>query len=282
MGIVTGTQVVGVVTSGGVYKRFQSIAGQQPTAEFATLAIDAALDALPATGKNIADLSAGLLLYAQKHLQGGTRTTGAAHRKFTIAEGVIVPRQLAVSHLGDASLSYDVIVLYDGSNDPIVVTDSVALPSDATESRFTIGTVKLGNVTLDHIRSLEIDFGLNAVTEGADSEVWDRFCSIETIAPAVTLRGVDIEWLKAANIPLTGKEGTHANSIIYLRKRDQGGTFVADGTAEHIKFTADGLITIGDVFSGSGSSAGEASVRMDLEYDGSNAPLTVDTTSEIA
>lgn len=281
LGINTGTQVVGTVTSGGIYRRFQSVVGQAPTAEFGTLAIASALTTLPSTGKSIADLADGLSMYIQKHLIGGTRTAGSTHRKYVATAGIIVPRRLTVSHGGDASLSYDVIVLYDGSNDPLVFTDEVALPEDVGEERFTLGPVSLGDVTLDHLRQFEIDFGLNAVTEGADSEIWDRYVSLETIEPSLTLRGIDPEWVKAANIPLIGKSGTHANSTAYLRKRDHGGTFVADVTAEHVKFTADGLITIEEAASGSGSGAVETSARMDLEYDGTNAPLVVVAASAI-
>lgn len=282
LGTRTGEEVRNEPTSGEIYARFQSLVAQKPGAEFTTLNIAAALDACGLTGVDIGGLAAGLNLYAQKHVEGGTRAGAASHRKYTIKDGILVPRVLSVDHQGDATLRYEAVAIYDGANDPIVIADSQSLPGGLTDAqRFTIGPVTIESVSLAQVRRFELDFGLQVVSEGADSDIWDTFISIESIQPQITLRGIDVEWLKSTNIPLLGKAVTHTNTAIYLRKRAAGGTFVADGTAEHIKFTAAGLATIDTPFEADGNDAGETSLTLPLKYDGVNVPLVINTTSAI-
>ena len=280
--INTGTEVRGDALSGEVYNRFQSQVAQKPGASFTTLNIAAALAESALSGVSIAALTAGFTMWAQKHAEGGSREGTLSHRKYVFNEGLIVPRTLSVDHQGDASISYDVIATYDGTNDPVVITDSQTLTTGLADAeRFTMGPVTIESVTIAQVRSFEIDFGINAVTEGADSEVWDRYAHIVSINPTITLRGIDVEWLKAANIPLAGLNATHANTKIYLRKRAAGGTFVTDVTAEHVKFTAAGLVYVDGAMDASGNEAAEVSLTMPLKYDGTLAPLVITTASAI-
>ena len=85
----------------------------------------------------------------------------------------------------------------------------------------------------------------------------------------------------SAKIPLTGLKVTHANTAFYLRKRAIGSTFVANGTAQHIKFTAEGLATIDNAMQVSGDEPSSTTLTMPLHYDGTNAPLVIDTASAI-
>ena len=216
----TGSTVKGEPTAGSVYPSFQSMTAQQPGASFDTLHVAAALDACGLQGLSIASLTGGFNLYAQKHAEGGTRAGSGAHRQYVFNEGLVVPRSLSVDHQGDATISYDVIATYDGTNDPVVINDSVSLPtSGSDDERFTLGPVSIESVTIDHLKSLQIEFGIEVNSEGADSEVWPRFASITSVSPKITLRGVDVEWLKSANVPLAGKAATHANTTVFLRKR---------------------------------------------------------------
>jgi len=279
----TGTEVRGETSSGELYPRIQSTVAQKPTASWSTRSIAAALTAVPVLGKKIADLTGGLKLYVQQHADGGTRTAGAAHKLFQILEGLIFHTNLSVEHQGDALINSTALITYDGTNNPIIPSEAVALPAGLTDSeRFSLGPVTINGVALSALRSVELAFGINAVSEGSDGEVWDRFSSIRTIVPVLTLRGIDPDWFKAAGaIPLVGGPGTHANTIIYLRKRIDGGTFVADGTAQHIKMTAAGLAFIETPMEVSGSDSSETSLVMPLQFDGTNAPVIINTASAI-
>jgi hypothetical protein len=278
--VATGTEARGEAASDEVYPQIQSIVAQKPSAGFTTLAIAAALDAVGLLGVNIADLTGLLVCYARKHKDGGTREPGAAHRSYTINNGILIPRTLSCEHQGDATLTYEALVTYDGTNEPVIVADSVTLPvGTANDERFSLGPVTIGGVTITSVRSLQIDFGINAVTEGADSDIWDTLVSIRNIKPTITLRGIELAWFHASGIPLTAKVATHLNTQIILRKRAAGGTFVVPETAEHISFTAAGMAYIDAPMNATGEEPGEVSLMMPLIYDGTNDPVVIDTTA---
>jgi hypothetical protein len=250
-------------------------------ATFRCVCLQDVLDEIGLSGQIIS--GAGMMLYGQAADEGATFKAGANHRQYNVNDGIVYPRRLTCDHQGDAEIEFEVVTRYDGSNDPITESDSVSLPTAATDNEsFTLGSATVGNVTIGQITRLEIDFGIMARSIGADSDIWDTHSSIRAIEPKITLTGTDIEWLKSTNIPRTGQVATHANSIIYLRKRSTGATgFVANGTSEHIKFTADGFAVIENVFDDQDDDPAEVSLELTCRYDGTNAPITVDTTSAI-
>ena len=278
--VQTGTQTRGEAADGAVYPRTQSIVGQNPGASFTTLAIAAALDAVGPTG--LAIVGAGFSAYGQQHAEGGTRETGANHRQYLISKGIIVPTGISCDHQGDAQISYAVAAVYDGVNNPVIINDDVALPAIASDDqRFTIAKCTIAGVLLPDIRSWGLDFGIDVQVEGGNSDIWPTMSSIRSIRPVLTLRGIDIEWFKAANIPLVGKLATQANTTFYLRKRLSGGDFELDASAVHIKFNAAGLVHIDQPVDGNTNSPSEANLVLVTNFDGTNAPVVINTASAI-
>ncbi len=279
----TGTEYLAETTSGAVYPQHVAITGQKPMADYSTYCLAAHLAEIGLTGLSIGDLATGLELFAYLNLDGGGRATGSAHRKYSIKKGLVVPRRITCEHRGDAQLFYEVYPVWNGSVDPIVITDSSAVPTfEDDDQRFTIGKTVIGGVTLGDIRSWELDFGITVETNGGDSDIFDTMVSIVECKPVLTLKGVDVEWLKSTNIPLAGKAATQANTTTYLRKRLQSSAgFVADGTAQHIKFGMAGLAWVDEVFSVGGRGAAECSVKLATVFDGTNAPVVITPTSAI-
>lgn len=280
-GIIGGTvrlnsQVRAEATDGALYARHVAMHAQAPDADFQTVDLVTALGNIALAGLDLASLATGLNLYAYKHAKGAGRTAGANHREYQFKDGIVVPTRLTCEHQGDAVLTYQVFATYDGTNDPVVVTDSHAVPSAGAAARFSLGPISIGSVTIAQVRSVEIDFGNNVSVEGADSDVWPTHASIETTMPKITIRGINVEYLKAANIPIQGKAATHANSSLIFRKRSiTAGGYVAAGTAEHLKITADGLAVVDQAFSGQQSGAAETDLMLTAIYDGTNAPLVI-------
>jgi hypothetical protein len=275
-GVGVQTMVEREPTSGEPYPRWASIHSQKFQSSLATKAIAAALGLTGVGGLAItADGShPGLVLYAQKQADGSTRASGSNHRSFTIAKGLIVPTRLVCEHQQDAVLEYLVLPTYDGSNEPVVAAGSVALPTTPTDlERFSLGPITFGGVSFTGFTRLEIDFGINAQTIGAESAVWDPFARIQELLPSIALSGFHVTWWGSSFVPTAGLACTHANSTIFLRARANKSTFVADGTASHVKFTTNGLATVQGGFSAQGNSLGEASIRIDSLYDGSTVPL---------
>lgn len=278
----TDTEHRAEATSGDAYPRHIAIVGQKPYADFESVCVARCLAQISMAGLSIATLTNGLSLYAYKHADGGARASGASHRKYNFKKGLIVPQRITCEHKGDAVISYAVHPTWDGTNDPVVITDSSAVPTaPADDERFTLGPTTIGSVSITGVKSWELDFGINAVPDGADSDIWNTFVSIEDVIGVLTLKGVNVEWLKSTNIPLTGKAATHANTSTYLRKRLQTSAgYVANGTAEHIKVTGAGLCWVEDIMAGRKGGA-ECSLKMAVVYDGTNLPFVVNSAAAI-
>jgi len=280
-----GPELMGEASSGQVNPSIVSLVAVKPLINLTCKSLSDFFAEVGQLGEGIqvATPANVLTLYGYKHAAGGTRAGTLSHRAFIINSGIWVPRRLTAAHRADAQITSDVIVTWDGSNDPVVITDLQTVPAlSGEDERFTIGPVMIGGVELTSVRQVEIDFGINAPSEGADSDLYDRIASVETATPVITLRGIDIEWFKAAGIPITGKAGTHANTTIYLRKKAVAGTFVADGTAEHVSITACGLCVVDDAFNAGLTGPGETSLRMQCYHDGTNLPLVIDEAAAIA
>ncbi len=276
--LVLGNEVRAEAASGEIYARFAALYAQKQSPGFSTLAVADALGLCGLLGVNLPSLTgppAGLILYAQKHALGAARASGSVHRSYAFTNGILAPRRLEIPHRGNASLDYECVAISpDGTNAPLTLTDDVALPPiDADVKRHTLGPVTLGGIAMTGFRQVSVDLGTDLVGESADSDLWDTFASIREQNTTITLRGINTQWLKTTNIPITGLACTHANTKIYLRKRALGSTFVAPATAEHIKLTAAGMAVVEDAFNADGSAAAECSIVLTCYYDGTNAPL---------
>lgn len=275
-------------TSGFVYPRNSFIQGQTFQSSLSTVRINQWLAEIGFTGKAITTDTGkpGIVLYAQKFdASNAGRASGSNHRSYTIADGFIVPTRLTVDHQGDAELMYDLYIVFDGTNDPIVVAESQSLPSLVGDDvRFTLGGCTVANKALSQVRSLEINFNPTVRVESSDSDVYPTFVSVAGWAPSITLRGVKSNWFDDGTNGLDFSGScTHANTIIWLRKRAQGGAnFVANATAEHIKITAAGIAVVETVQQGATGASVESSVRVETKYDGTNAPIVFTLDSAIS
>lgn len=283
-GVRINNSVQSMPTSGEAYARFQALYGQSIRPTFETVNPAAWLTQCALSGLKIAAAVAGtgLTIYQQKIAEGGIRTSGANHDTFNFKEGLLYPTSMDCDHGGDVKLTYDMCVTYDGTNNPLVLATTASLPTAPSDAeRFTLGGITLGGIAFSQHTGVSLSFGIKVNEEAAESDIWPTYCWIETVEPTITIRGVDKKWLDAALIPLTGLAMTHANTKIYFRKRAAGGTFVADGTAEHIKITACGLATVETAWDASGSGKGTVSIKLDTKYDGTNLPLVINPASAI-
>jgi hypothetical protein len=275
-GIGIETRVEREPTSGEPYARWAAIHAQNFRPSLATRAIETALGltGLQSMKVNADGSHPGLVLYAQKQEDGSSRATGSVHGSFTIKKGVIIPLRLTCEHQGDAELEYMVLPTFDTTNDPVVFETSVALPTAPTDTeRFTLGPVTLATIELEGFTRMEIDFGINAQTLGADSSIWDVFARVESALPSITLSGMHVTGWGSSYVPTTGLICAHANTSLFLRKRKLHSTFEADNASEHYKFTACGLATVTDGFQANGNSPAECALRIDTTFDGTTIPL---------
>jgi hypothetical protein len=255
-------EVRGEPSSGELYSRVQVLAGQKFRPTFTTTDIGAALALCGTTGTAISS-TASLKMFARKYATGGTRAA-SGHVGFTYQLGLLVPKSLDCNHQGDATLSYEAIILWDGTNDPVVVSTNATVPSVASESRWTLGAVTLGGVSIPQIKSIKVDFGIKAEPEGSGSALWDSEVGISEIAPKITPGTSDIDDL----LPLLGDEGTFSAAF---RERGDAGTF----TGKTATLSGSGLALFEKHFSASGNKPGESSLIVHPKWDGTTDPMVI-------
>lgn len=245
------------------------------------------LDTIGLTGLCIStDVShPGVVGYLQKFDDCGVAASGSVNRSLTYALGLVVPRRITCDHRSDARMDFDVVVLGDGTNAPVVLADNVALPTiSASPTRFTLGPIKLKDVALSQYSSIEIDFGNTVTPRGVESNLRDTVIEQKTHEPSITIRGIDPTWFSSSKIPIGGAVIANSTDYLFLRKRAQTAShFVADGTAEHIKFTPAGFAHASQPIAAEMNRVNETTLVIKGAKDSSgNMPLVVDTTAAIS
>lgn len=223
----------------------------------------------------------GVDFYLQQHQPGGTRKTGSDHIKATLANGILVPQSLSAGSEDPAKLEFLAVGVYDGTNDPISYTLNQALPADtiSADQMFFSGPVSINGTAIEGVQSFDLDFGVNLNRKGGDGLPYDTFVNIANREPVIKFTTLDVD----TALSLVGPNGAGhtADCHYYLRKAADGGTRVADATAQHIKLsTHKGSIIVRSINGGSGEIVG-AEVEIHPVYDGTNDVITINTASAI-
>ena len=301
-------------TGGEVYPRFQAVRGVAPRLMFTTLDVAKILALVDFDGVSINSIAGAdkLKAYLNKTVLGGTRAAGSAHKSFQAEHGLIVPRRLSCDHQGNASLSYEAFITDAagdlGTDSALIISEAVALPAITapTMLRHTLGPLSLTNragtgvVVYDHLKGFELDFGVDVVVEGSDSDLIGTYPWIRGIAPTVTFRGIDSDWLANTAAAIVATETTipfqtdndtnpgfcrsviHTQSKFFLRKRLEGGTYVPDATAEHVKMTFKGLAYLENAFDVNGQDLNTMNLIIRAAFDNTNAPVAITLNQAIA
>lgn len=273
---------------GTPFPQFAVITAQKPRVQFASQAVAAALAVTGSTGAKI-DGTNGFIAYYAKIDDNGLPASGSVHRTYTANRGLLLPRRLQCNHRQIATLDMEALLFSaDGAAHPTAVADNVALPTLVINNvQHTLGSIVFGTtgstVTFGCAQSLSIDFGSAAETLGCGSDLYDVHLQLPSVKPVITLTGLDaLMFAGTGGVPAVGKALDHANTVIYLRKYSEDGIgFVSDITAEHIAITVNGLAVVTQ-HTGQGTTRGEVTVQITGSWDGTNAPLQIDTTSAIA
>lgn len=257
----------------------------KPVLSGSTFAIATFLDTVGVSGLCItASTNTGATAFWQRFKACGTADS-SGHRSQQIKGGLLIPKEITCDNRGDARLSFDLIVIKTSGAAAVILDDSATLPTVAVASaRWTLGPIKINNVALADYTGITINFGNTVEAMGTASDVYDSRVSVATHAPTITIRGIDPTWFGSAGVPIGGAAVPVSTDYVMLRKRSQdGSSFVADGTAEHILFTPAGLAGIGVGGRADAQRVSETELMITLAKDSSgNNPLVVDTTAAIA
>lgn len=283
--VSTGSEVSRDESAGERYVRHASVVQQNPTANFATRAIATALGIVGAQGVTVdAGTTEPGLQFVQVSIDDdtGAPLAGSVHRTITMAKGFLWPDTLSVAQDEHAELSLQALALYDGTNNPLVPAASAALPGTMADGeRFGLGAVSIGGVTVTDHLSIDLTFGLQVEARRAEGDIWPTHLLLVSVKPQLRVRGAGVgQFATSGGIPLAGVAATHANTAIYLRKRSTAVAGYLSGS-NHIELTMAGLATWGNVHDATGNQTAELELMVDVVYDGTNAPIVVDTAAAL-
>ncbi len=275
------------VANGSLHARTASLQSLSPVGTFQTFDIAGAIDAFGLNGKCIDGVTGPLHNYYQLQQCEGP-AAGAVHVRYTVTDGLLFPRTLAVNHRGDAQITYEVRARFDGTNDPVIKTGGQTISvSPNADARFTMGQFDIPSIAdaaipvlVEGKRSININFNGQASSSGADSEIFDRVQSLDQILPTTTISGVELGWLDTLVAAIQGRS---VNNVpvgppvelpvnVYLRKRN-----TPDATAEHIRLTQQGLIYWDSLVDGSVGQSATSSFSIDAVEDSTNKPIVPNT-----
>lgn len=226
---------------GNVFATFGSLVKGAPAARFSTLDVAAGITRAGTQSVAIGSNPASVILFFRSRAAGGSNAAGNAgtHVSCTIAAGMLVPRRISARSGGNASMDVEVFGSNSSGTDPFAYSNSANLPGNTpgVAQVWTIGKVVLNSTVLDGLESIDVDFGVGVGIEARDSDVFPSFVYVTGQRPTIRVKGVHIDQLAGAAITADGFYYTAAQVVFYFRARAEGGTFVADGTASHIKFT---------------------------------------------
>ena len=253
----------------------------KPDVSFSTPQVKTMLTLCGAGG--MADLSAGNTdLYYKQATNLGERQSAAStvHKRFRMASGAVYWTEVSAGQDEDATLSGRICPIYNGTNAPLVPAGSIALAGTPSGSEFfTLGPVKVNGTELPGIKRVTISLGLTATEEAASGELYTSFCGVQQRAPVVTIETLQVDAWDGY-----GLLGTAISSlVVYLRRRDPDGSLYANGSSQHISFTASAGKIVPNNVSGAGNAPATAGLRCLLRTtSASSSVLTIATTDTIS
>jgi|GEM_PF-2929211 len=269
--------------AGAVYRSFGALVSGAPVLAFSTRDLKAFLDECGVEGMKIdAGTNPGAVAYWQKVAEGGTRMAynGSEHISATIANGLLVPRNISVDHQGVAVLSAEALARKAGATAPLTFSETADLPNTDPDAdvEWGMGPLDLNGTAFEGLRDVGVDFGIQAMAEGGDGDIFPTLTYIDAITPAITATGLHADILNV--LTEEGKYYAAETVDLSFRKRSEGGSYVADGTEQHIKLLfgkcrvdwtelADGTLAVRLT---PWRTAGDTPV----------APIAIDTTAAIA
>lgn len=266
-----------------IYRSFGALAAGNPGARCTSKDLKTLLDACGVSYMTIdADgTHPGVAAFFQKYAAGAARAaTGAFSAVF--ANGILVPRTIELPSGGTASMQVEVMPFKSGSTAPVVFDESAAIPAGVYPELvrgYTLGPLKLSGTAWEGVERVTIEPGIELVMERRDSDIYPTVVAVARIVPVITAQGAHLDL--TSTLTEDGKYYAASSVVLYARKRDEGATFVADGTAEHIKWTL-GKCRVNPI--GASGNPKALSVRIVPWYTpgaGAVSPLAVSTASAI-
>jgi len=243
---------------------------QLPLLSFDTHAIAKGVGAIGFAGENAATVD----VYFRALEHGGTFQAGSKHVKVTLYDTLGILRRIRANQWAEAVASFDVLGVFDGSQEPIAIATDQALPAYTTSDieKFTVGPGSLDAVPLDNIQSFELDTGIREVADGQDGGLYARFAAIHERQPIIRVTTFDSSSLHTIDEGGSSQD----DATFFLRGLTNKGEPIDDATAGHISIVAkESHVTVSDM--------GETTtIEVQPVYDGTNDLLSITAAQAIS
>lgn len=263
---------------GHVHPLFTAVQEQKPTFNFQTSELDTLLAAVGIGGATVANAD---LYQKLATTTGSVARATTSHARLRIAEGVIYWTSIRMAHNQVATADVIVAANYDGSNNPIAASGTVALSGNLTDAlKFGVGPWSINGTAVPGIKEVELNSGIQLTQEGSGSELWDTFTGIEMTQPEIIIRTVEMVNYRTYALAGNALNGT-TGVTGYARKFAPTGR-VANATAQHIQFLAANGVLVPQENAGEGTTPmTDTLIIHPIAASDSTLPITISTGQQI-
>jgi hypothetical protein len=274
--IMAGLDLLSEHPAGHPAPLFGAIARAKPAVKFSTPQLDTLVSSFPVWGAN-----PSCTLYRKKSgLTAPLARDGTVHDNVAVTASTAFWDTITLPARGIGAGNVTICSMWNGTNNPLIHTGSAALASTlAVANYFAAGPIQINGTAVNGIEEVTIQSGANFQSEGDADSIYDTFGEVRLGQTVVTIKTkTQVNW---ATYNLTGAAIT--TLVGFMKKWANEASFVADATAEHIKYAATQGIA-----HPINSTADEAGLWSDtlailcLAADGTTAPLTFTASQAIA
>ena len=237
-------------TTSGVQPSVHNLIAADPQADFQSLDVAGALTAVSITAGTLVS-SGAIEIPFIKALNGGSYAGSGSHYTLNGADAFSYIQEVSASGNQDASVS--IMTMFQSTNGsavPVTESTSQSIAAEAFNANFALGPVSIDSSALSDVESVRIDPGFNVVVHPRGSLTYPLKHTILTKDPSIEITFTDNDAM-AGQGPLFE---ALTSAKVYFKKRVDGGTFVADGTAEHVSISfATGIKDVQSIGGSAGS-----------------------------
>lgn len=234
------TTMIIEAAAGAIDPSYQAVESQEPQLTVTCSDIKTAVDALGLNGLPIPNTTVHTTVeqYFTVPVANSVSATGSSHAKMVTNYGMLLPDEISWQQKQPARMKLTCHAGYDGTNNPWVWSNSVAIATaPLLDELFTGGAIYINGtvIPLETVQGMSLRWGWEVEKVAGSGEVWPR-----RLHAAQRRFMFEIETKLALSLSTYGLTGTAVNAStakVYLRKYKINETRVPDATAEHIKIT---------------------------------------------
>lgn len=220
-----------------------------------------------AGGLGILSITAGLYVAAgtitvpwNQRTNGGTFASGSAHFRINGTDALIVPTTISANQ-GDEGVGMGIAVHFlstTGFAVPVTLSTAQALASQSFNAQYAFGPAYYGGSNVPECVGWAVNPGIVVEKSTTDGGIYPTRAYIVLRRPTIDLIFEDFDALSSFGV----MHGAMTSAAVYGRKRSGSSTFVADATAEHLKFSFANGVSSTETIQATGVNRGKLALRL--------------------